>query len=108
MSLFTSSFKPLRSRALQAAFIALVGMIALEAFSRIVLLQSSKDFKRFSSYKDVSRQLMAADARRVIFIGNSYTAEGIDEEQFGRLLTDSAGTPAAAAKLTADSSYATT
>ncbi len=50
---------------------------------------------------------MAESGFRVIFIGNSYTGEGIDEEEFSRALSPTIG-PTLAVKLTADSSYATT
>jgi len=107
MSSSISSSRPARSRAIRAVLIALIGMLALEAFSRGVLLRTSKDFRRFFTYSNISRSLMSESGFRVVFIGNSYTGEGVDEEEFCRTVSPTMG-PTFAAKLTADSSYATT
>lgn len=81
-------------------------MLALglvEAASRTVLLDASKDLRRFRDYPQRAAALVANPKPQMAFVGNSATDDGIDLEVFTRSYENKAGA-VVADKFVADAS----
>lgn len=64
----------------------IVGILALlELFTRRVLVASSKDLARFTTYAKRARTLDQTPGPRIAFVGNSMTDRGVDAKEFARL-----------------------
>ena len=93
---------------LRAAFIVgacvVATLAALEVVSRVVLVQASKDLRRFRSYPETAHLLTEAKAFRVALVGNSATDRGVDIDGLTARLSAPLGRPLRADKFVADAS----
>ncbi len=82
--------------------VALFG--GLEVVSRTVLVEASKDFRRFRTYPAAAQALEAEEGARVALVGNSATDRGVDPDALARGLGAALARPAHAFKFVADAS----
>jgi hypothetical protein len=79
-------------------------LVGLEVVSRVVLVEASRDLRRFRSYPEAARALDRAPAFRLALVGNSATDRGVQEDRLARQLAGARGQPLEARKLVADAS----
>jgi hypothetical protein len=108
-STFSSDLRPvwpeLRRTGLVVLVLVVCALLGLELFARTKLVSMSKDLRRFSTYGDRTRELVARpDGRRVLLVGNSATDRGIDLPTFEATLSAARGGPGHGALLVADQS----
>src|SRR5437016_4266163 len=77
----------------RVALVVLAFFVALEIFTRQVLLPNSLDFARFASYPAAAETLCQQPGQRLAFVGNSATQRGIDPKRLGANLADSSKPP---------------
>ncbi len=79
-------------------------LLGLEAVSRVILVDASRDLRRFRSYPEVARALERAPAFRLALVGNSATDLGVQEALLSGQIGGSLGHPLEARKFVADAS----
>jgi hypothetical protein len=82
----------------------LATLVLLEIVSRVVLVDASRDLRRFRSYPQMARDLGRSPALRVALVGNSATDRGVDAGLLAARLTGSLGQPLQAGTFVADAS----
>ena len=88
MSSSTSSSERRPPAGLAVLAMVILVMLALEVVTRTALIPASRDLNRFTHYPEQARVLGAVTGRRVAFVGDSFTGDGIDPALFGRIVTD--------------------
>jgi hypothetical protein len=81
-----AAFKP--GNGWKTLAVVALALVALELFSRTALVRASKDLRRFETYPEKVAELIASPKRRIAFVGNSATQEGLDVELFEKTLAE--------------------
>lgn len=72
-SSISSSEAPARGRTLRIALLILAALLLIEWSTRSTVLPGSSDLNRYRSFPERARDLVAAPAPRIAFVGNSVT-----------------------------------
>jgi hypothetical protein len=96
--------KTSRRRWDRALLVVLVVFLGLEVVSRTILVDASKDFRRFKTYAERARTMHERAELRIALIGNSATDRGVDPKRLAAVLRSSAGGLAYVEKFVADAS----